>query len=246
MRCFIGKYYVWWTAKNNNNSWQGDGRAEIDFGSSPGTSTASVAVTGLGSIAASGSTKVEAWMDSDEATSDGKSAATVREASPYIKLDTGSVSAGTGFTIYARGWDFGEVTPPGGITTPSGSSINVNVDKTIYTVPTAPTGKSKFVCNGVEGIITTALVGGPTITMSVGLTAGGQDFWPNSTITSSTAAGTKYGFTLATLGTSFISTDGYNAYLSAADSIIVRLAISNTSSISTPLVITWTVTGFWI
>jgi hypothetical protein len=116
-------------------------------------------------------------------------------------------------------------------------------------VPTAPTNHTIFVCTGVVGRVAQALVassGSPTHTLTVGKTAGGTGFLTSQSITAATSVGTKYGFTLSTLGTEFISADGYNAYLAAADTIVVRYAIANSGGISTQLIMRWTVTGYWI
>lgn len=248
-RCFVGKYYIWYVWRNNDGSAAGTGRAEVDFGSAPGTAAASVAVTGLGSIAASGSAKAEAWIDTDEATSDSKSAAQVREHAKYLRVSTGSITSTTGFTVYVKGEEAGEVTPPEGVQTSSGTTINTNVDTTIYTVPSAPTGRSKFIVTGIVGIVTQALAAGsgsPNFALTVGKTAGGTGFLTSQTVNTSTATATKWGLTLSQLGSEFVSTDGYNATLAAADSIIVRQAVANTGTISTACLIKWVVTGFWI
>ncbi len=131
----------------------------------------------------------------------------------------------------------------------SGTTVNVNVDTTVYTVPSAPTNHSIFVCTGVVGRLSQALAAGsgsPNFALTVGKTAGGTGFLTSQTVNTSTATGTKYGFTLSTLGSEFISADGYNAFLAAGDTIVVRMAIANTGTISTQCVIRWTVTGYWI
>jgi len=135
------------------------------------------------------------------------------------------------------------------VSSSSGTTINVNVDTTIYTVPTAPTNHTTFVCTGVMGVVTQALAAGsgsPNFNVTVGLSAGGTDFLTSQNVTTATSTGTRYGFTLSTLGSAFIANDGYNAYLSATNTIIVRLAVANTGTISTQGIIRWTVTGFWI
>ncbi len=88
--------------------------------------------------------------------------------------------------------------------------------------------------------------GTPTHTLSVGKTAGGQGFLTNQTVLIATAVNTKFGFTLSTLGSECIQLDGYSAYLSAGDAIIVRYAIANSGGISTQIITRWTVTGLWI
>lgn len=74
------------------------GTATIDFGAYPGSQEASVAVTGQTAILVGSS--AEAWMMAD--TSSDHTAADHSYAALFIALTCGSVSAGTGFTIYAR------------------------------------------------------------------------------------------------------------------------------------------------
>jgi hypothetical protein len=71
------------------------GTATIDFGAAPGSSDASIAVTGQASIV-SGS-YVEAWLR-PEATADHSEDEHVFET---IRVVAGNIVAGTGFTIYA-------------------------------------------------------------------------------------------------------------------------------------------------
>ena len=78
------------------------GSATIDFGAYPGSSEASVAVTGQGTI--SSTSKAEAWIMGDD-TSSSHTAADHRYASALMGLTCGTPSAGTGFTIYARALD---------------------------------------------------------------------------------------------------------------------------------------------
>jgi len=75
------------------------GTATIDFGAFPGTSSASVAVTGQGSIL--GTSKAEAWIMADDTTSD-HTANDHRNAELFISLTCGTPVAATGFTIHAR------------------------------------------------------------------------------------------------------------------------------------------------
>jgi len=80
----------------------GQGTATVDFGAYPGSSEASVAVTGQGSIG-SGS-KAEAFMMGDD-TSSSHTAADHRYGAALIGLTCGTPTAATGFTIYARALD---------------------------------------------------------------------------------------------------------------------------------------------
>jgi len=80
----------------------GQGTAIIDFGSYPGTSETSVAVTGQASIQAT--SKAEAYFMGDDTATD-HTASDHRYASVLIGLTCGTPSAGTGFTIYARALD---------------------------------------------------------------------------------------------------------------------------------------------
>ena len=75
------------------------GTATIDFGSSPGSSEASIAVTGQASILAT--SKVEAFIMGDDATAS-HTAADHRYAAALIGLSCGTPTVGTGFTIYGR------------------------------------------------------------------------------------------------------------------------------------------------
>jgi hypothetical protein len=75
------------------------GTATIDFGAFPGTSEASVAVTGQTDITAT--SYVEAWIMADDVTSD-HTASDHRYAGILIGLTCGTPVAATGFTIHAR------------------------------------------------------------------------------------------------------------------------------------------------
>ena len=77
----------------------GQGTATIDFGAWPGTSEASVAVTGQGAISAT--SKAEAYIMGDD-TSSNHTAADHRYATVLIGLSCGTPTAGAGFTIYGR------------------------------------------------------------------------------------------------------------------------------------------------
>lgn len=75
------------------------GTATIDFGSSPGSNEASVAVTGQTSISAT--SKAEAWVMADDSTVD-HTASDHRYLPSLASFVCGTPSAGTGFTIYGR------------------------------------------------------------------------------------------------------------------------------------------------
>lgn len=77
----------------------GTGTATIDFGSSPGSNETSSVVTGITSIG--GSAKVSAFVMADD-TSSNHTASDHKYFSELASLACGAVSAGTGFTIYAR------------------------------------------------------------------------------------------------------------------------------------------------
>lgn len=77
----------------------GQGTATINFGTSPGSNEASIAVTGQTSI--SGTSKAEAYFMGDD-TATGHTASDHRYAAALMALTCGTPSAGTGFTIYAR------------------------------------------------------------------------------------------------------------------------------------------------
>ena len=75
------------------------GTSTLSFGSSPGSSEASIAVTGQASILAT--SKVEAFIMGDDTTAS-HTAADHRYAAALIGLSCGTPTVGTGFTIYGR------------------------------------------------------------------------------------------------------------------------------------------------
>ena len=75
------------------------GTATIDFGAFPGTSEASVAVTGQTGISAT--SKAEAWIMGDD-TSSNHTAADHKWVPLFMVLTCGTPTAATGFTIHAR------------------------------------------------------------------------------------------------------------------------------------------------
>ena len=77
----------------------GTGSATLDFGVSPGSNTASVAVTGLTGITAL--SKAEAWIMGDD-TSDDHTAEDHRFFPVFAALTCGTPAEGVGFTIYGR------------------------------------------------------------------------------------------------------------------------------------------------
>lgn len=77
----------------------GLGTATIDFGAFPGSNETSVSVTGQTGI--SGTSKAEAYVMADDATSD-HTAEDHRYFSALAGLTCGTPSDGIGFTIYAR------------------------------------------------------------------------------------------------------------------------------------------------
>lgn len=78
------------------------GQTTIDFGAFPGSSDASVAITGQNSIVAG--SLVEAWIR-PEATSDHTADEHMVET---LKVMAGSIVAGTGFTIYGFNTGIGD------------------------------------------------------------------------------------------------------------------------------------------
>jgi hypothetical protein len=80
----------------------GTGTATIDFGAYPGSSEASITVTGQGAISAT--SKAEAFVMADD-TSTSHTAADHRYAAVLMGLTCGTPTAATGFTIYARALD---------------------------------------------------------------------------------------------------------------------------------------------
>jgi hypothetical protein len=77
----------------------GQGTATINFGSFPGTSEASVAVTGQGAISAT--SKAEAYVMADD-TVGTHTANDHRYFAVLVGLTCGTPAAATGFTIHAR------------------------------------------------------------------------------------------------------------------------------------------------
>jgi hypothetical protein len=80
----------------------GQGTATLDFGAYPGSSEASVVVTGLTTISAT--SKAEAYVMGDD-TSASHTAADHRYAAAIMGLTCGTPTAATGFTIYGRALD---------------------------------------------------------------------------------------------------------------------------------------------
>ena len=77
----------------------GTGTATIDFGAHPGANEAQVTVTGQSAISAT--SKCEAWVMADDSTAD-HTANDHRYLPALAAFTCGGVTAGTGFTIYAR------------------------------------------------------------------------------------------------------------------------------------------------
>ena len=75
----------------------GQGTSSINFGAFPGTSEASIAVTGQTTISAT--SKAEAYLMGDDTTAD-HTASDHRYAAALIALTCGTPTAGVGFTIY--------------------------------------------------------------------------------------------------------------------------------------------------
>lgn len=80
----------------------GQGTATLDFGASPGSSEASAAVTGQGSILAT--SKAEAYIMGED-TSSSHTAADHRYVTALMGLTCGTPTVGVGFTIYGRALD---------------------------------------------------------------------------------------------------------------------------------------------
>lgn len=78
------------------------GTATLDFGAHPGSSEASVAVTGQTLISAS--SKAEAYIMAGDTSTD-HTASDHQYAGLFIALSCGTPTAATGFTIYGRAID---------------------------------------------------------------------------------------------------------------------------------------------
>ena len=76
-----------------------EGTALLDFGASPGTSEASIVITGQTDIALT--SNVRAFITGDSTSTD-HTAADHKYAAALIGLTTGAIVAGVGFTIYGR------------------------------------------------------------------------------------------------------------------------------------------------
>lgn len=85
------------TKGTSSGSARTTGSATINFGSSPGTAEATIAVTGQTLL--SGSSKVETWIM--ETTTGGNTALDHRTLAALCRVTAGTLIAGTGFTIFA-------------------------------------------------------------------------------------------------------------------------------------------------
>jgi hypothetical protein len=122
------------------------------------------------------------------------------------------------------------------VTGPAGAS---NVDTTVYA--TAGSGNGRGVLTGIVIRVDTAMAGAGQVVLSVGTSAGGQQFILNYNL-SGVAAGTLIGLNLSELGASFALSTGYSAALAGGDTIVMRLAGSGT--ITTAPVVTIAALGF--
>jgi hypothetical protein len=77
----------------------GTGTTTIDFGNNPGANETFIVVTGITTIG--GSAKVSAFTMADD-TSSNHTASDHKYFAALCSLTCGAVSAGVGFTIYAR------------------------------------------------------------------------------------------------------------------------------------------------
>jgi hypothetical protein len=75
------------------------GTATFDFGSTPGSNEASIAVTGLTAILST--SNVTAWVPGDGVTAN-HTAADHKYLAMLLGISVGDPTAATGFTIYAR------------------------------------------------------------------------------------------------------------------------------------------------
>lgn len=124
----------------------------------------------------------------------------------------------------------------------SGNIISYDVN--LFQVPGTPSGATSFALTGLVGAVTEAInSGAPSVSVTIGASGGRFDYIVSSQINSGTV-GTRYGFTLSSLGSGFLSGDGYNAYLSSGDSLWLRYAVVSGTIASGPTT-RWTATGFW-
>lgn len=120
----------------------------------------------------------------------------------------------------------------------TGATSSSNVDGTLLTLP------ADLLASAIIVKVTQAMVGAGSIVLSVGTSAGGQQFLLNQTINSGTAVGTRYGIATAQLGASFDSAKSYNAELASGSAIVLRLAC--TAVISTPVIVQARIFGAYV
>ena len=105
-----------------------------------------------------------------------------------------------------------------------------NADGTAFTVPASPSGAGRFVLSRVVVRLSTALTGSGSVAVTVGATAGGQEFVTSQTVNSSSSVGVIAGLNISTLGASMLATQGYEAVLAAGATVVVRCATTGTVS----------------
>lgn len=116
-----------------------------------------------------------------------------------------------------------EVTPAGGVTVSAQTAVGSADPAAVYTVPASPASPARFMLTGALLRLDQALVGSGSVTISIGITTGGQELLIQKTVTSATAAGTVWGLTITDLGSAWVAADGYNAILTPGTPITVRL-----------------------
>lgn len=118
--------------------------------------------------------------------------------------------------------------PQGSVALTFGASGNV--DGTAFTVPASPTGAGRFVLSRVVVRLATALTGSGSVAVTVGTTAGGQQFITSLTVNNASVVGVLAGLNIATLGASMLAVQGYEAVLDPGATVVVRCATTGTVS----------------
>lgn len=127
----------------------------------------------------------------------------------------------------------------GSATLSSGTTGAGNVDVTAFSVPAGTTSSTNsFLLNGVVVRVLQAMVGSGSLVLSCGASAGGQEYLLNQTINSATGVGTTYGLTTTQVGTSFTSSNMFNALINGSTSVICRSAMTGTVTTQAILLIT--------
>jgi hypothetical protein len=119
-----------------------------------------------------------------------------------------------------------------------------NTDVLLYTSPGSGSGV-KVVITGVYCVLSEAITGTGSITISAGITAGGIEYLKAITLTSATAHhARRYGLSMSTeMGTAFVAAADYNYNVDFAQGASINARAAASGSISYGGKIIWFVTG---